>query len=531
MDSNNIQPVTTGTLSAPLSAPSETIVTQDKDVDSRDHHFRTDAILANLKNRTISGGFITASSQAVQFVLTLGSTMILARLLSPRDFGLVAMVWTVLGFLRIFKEAGLSTATVQSEGITHAQVSNLFWINVVISGFVSLLVAATSPLIARFYREPALVWPTVALSLTFLLAGLSAQNMALLNRQMRFKVIAFIQIASVLAGALAGIVMAWLKYRYWSLVGMNLATSIIALLMTWSASKWRPQFYKRNSNTRPLLHFGASLSAGAFFYSIARSLDTLLIGRFYGAISVGLYSRAAALLARPLEQFMGPIETVSISAFSRLQTQPERYRRTYLDLYEAIALTSMFFTGLFFALSHPLTLVVLGAKWEKAANIFAALSFAALQFPVGSCASWLLTSQGRGRDSFVAGSVSSLIVAASFAAGLPYGPLGVAWAYSASCLLIVSPVYFWLVGRRGPVRTSDLWIGLWKYIPVWAVVALVAGSACHALPDKSPLVQLLIAAPAGLLAGTAFIAVYPPARRTIQFAFGTFKYFVLKPSS
>ena len=218
--------------------------------------------------------------------------MILARLLTPREFGLVAMSWTIIGFSQVFKEAGLSTATVQREGITHAQVSNLFWVNVVLSGLISLLVAAAAPAVAWFYREPLLVEVTLALSTTILLAGLAVQHMALLNRQMRFGAIAFIQVGSVLAGVLVGVTMAWLKYGYWSLVGMNLATSMTALLLAWSASRWRPQAFARHSGTRSLLHFGANLTAGHFLYSLARGLDRLLIGRVYGAFSVGLYSRA-----------------------------------------------------------------------------------------------------------------------------------------------------------------------------------------------------------------------------------------------
>ena len=205
-------------------------------------------------------------------------------------------------------------------------------------------------------------------------------------------------------------------------------------------------------------------------YSLARGLDGLLIGRFYGAFSVGLYSRAAALLARPLEQFTSPVEAVFIPAFSRLQTQPDRYRRTFLQVYETIALASFLFTGMFFALAHPLTLVVLGPKWEKAAIIFAGFTFAALQYPLGSCASWLFTSQGRGRESFVASSIISIIMAASFIAGLPFGPAGVAIAYSASCLLIQLPIFYWLVGRRGPVSTRDLWSGFLRQLPVWGIV-------------------------------------------------------------
>ena len=216
-----------------------------------------------------------------------------------------------------------------------------------------------------------------------------------------------------------------------------------------------------------MIHFGANLTAGSFFYSLARGLDGLLIGRFCGAASVGLYSRATALSLAPLAQFASPVEAVFIPALSRLQTQPDRYRRTFLQVYETIALVSCLFSGMLFALAHPLTLVVLGPKWEGAAIIFAGLTFAALQYPLGSCASWLFTSQGRGRESLIAASIMSIIMAASFVAGLPFGPAGVAIAYSASCLLIQMPIFYWLVGRRGPVRAGDLWIG---FSPAVAVV-------------------------------------------------------------
>jgi glycosyltransferase involved in cell wall biosynthesis len=307
--------------------------------------------------------------------------------------------------------------------------------------------------------------------------------------------------------------MAWLGYGYWSLVGLNLATNVVALFMTWAASSWRPQLFKRNSGTRSLLYFGANLTAGAFLYSIARSFDGLLIGRFYGAAPLGLYSRASAMLSRPLDQFLAPIEAVFVPSFSRLQNQPERYRQHFIQLYESIALAGFFFSGMFFALAHPLTLVILGPKWEKAALIFAALSIATLQAPLAACASWLLTSQGRGRDSFFAAWVISVIVAASYLIGLPFGVAAVAIAYSAGCLFIQLPVFYWLVGRSGPVRTRDLLVGFFKHLPVWGIVTLVAWLTLKAVPNVPALIQLAVCVPTSFLAGVAFIVVYSPSRQ------------------
>jgi hypothetical protein len=143
--------------------------------------------------------------------------------------------------------------------------------------------------------------------------------------------------------------------------------------------------------------------------------------------------------------------------------------------------------------------------------IFASLTFAALQYPLTTSVTWLFASQGRGRDSFLAISIISIIVIASFIAGLPFGPAGVAISYSASCLLIQLPIPYHLAGRSGPVSAGDLWIGFLRHLALWGVVLLVAWLVCLLIPDDQPLKELLIAAPTSLLAGVVFIFVYPTA--------------------
>jgi O-antigen/teichoic acid export membrane protein len=480
---------------------------------SEPHHFATEHLLIGLKGRTVSSGIITAVAQAVQFVLNLGSIMVLARLLTPNDFGLVAMVGTVMGFLRIFNEAGLSTATVQREGITHAQVSNLFWTNVVLGGLISLILALASPAIARFYHEPRLVGITLALCITFLLTGSTVQHLALLKRQMRFKMIAVIQLASMAAGVMVGIAMAWLEYGYWSLVGMQLSTPAVAFVLTWSASRWRPQSPTRSSGTRSLLGFGANLTASSFMWSLAKGSDGLLIGRYYGSAALGLYSRAQSLLLRPIEQFTLPLEAVFLPTLSRLQSQPARYRRIVLQVFETIAVAGFMFSGLLLALAHPLTLVVLGSKWQEAAAIFAGFTLVALYAPVASVSSWLLASQGRGKDFLMLSTIASLVTVASFVVGLPFGPAAVAVSYSAACLLILLPLAYHLAGRHGPVTTKDLWVRFFTHLPLFGIVCVATWLMRGVVGDLAPLAQVLICGSVGFLMGATFISVYPPARR------------------
>ena len=497
------------------AAPAETAAPArfDKEIDSNEKHLRTDHLLTNLKGRAVSSAFVTIAAQGAQFVLNLGSIMVLARLLTPKDFGLFAMVTTVMGFLRVFKDAGLSTATVQREEITHAQVSNLFWINVAMSGAITLILAAGSPIVAWFYREPRLIPITLILSSTFLLSGLTIQHTALLKRQMRFKAIAIIQVGSMLIGVAVGVGMAWLRYNYWALVGGNLATIASAVVLTWLAIPWRPQAPTRRSGIRPLVSFGANLATGDFICSFARGADGLLIGRFYGPDSVGLYTRAGALLSRPMEQFLSPISSVFVPVLSRVQSQPERYRRTFLQVYEAMALASFLFTGLLFALARPLTLVVLGPKWERAAVIFAVFTIAAFCGPLAIAANWLFASQGRGKDWLFLGSLLSGIAVTSFIAGLPFGPVGVAIAYCAGGLVVGLPVHFYFAGRKGPVSTADLWIGIFRYLPLWIVVCGATWLMRLLFANSPSLAQLVICAPVGLISGVILVCILSPMRR------------------
>jgi Membrane protein involved in the export of O-antigen and teichoic acid len=481
-----------------------------------EEHFKTDHLLTNLKQHTISSGAVTMSAQGAKFCLSLVSTMILARLLTPRDFGLVAMVTTVTGFLRVFKDSGLSIATVQEEKITHAQVSNLFWINVGISALTSLALAASAPIIAWFYHNPRLIPITLSLALTFLISGSTIQHQALLKRQMRFKTLAIIEVSSVAVGVLVGVIMALIGCGYWSLVGSSLSMETSGLVLTWSVSRWRPQLPVRRSGVGPLVSFGAHRTAGDFLLTVARGSDNLLIGRFYGAAAVGLYSRASALFIKPLEQFLGPINAVFIPALCRLQSQPERYRSTFLRLYEAIALITFAFSGLFLALSRPLILVLLGPKWEQAAVIFGGFTVAALCVPLANASAWLFISQGRGRDMFVAQSINACAVVLSFVAGLPFGPVGVAIAFSISNLLVRIPIYYFSVGRRGPVRTADLWTVFFRHLPVWVVMFVMTWLTRALTVDLRPLAQLLVCGSVGGLVGVAFICSFSPHRKVVK---------------
>ncbi len=194
----------------------------------------------DLKGKSVRSGAVTVASQAIQFALQLASTAILARLLLPADFGIVAMALSLTAFAEVFKNMGLSTATIQRADVSHAQINTMFWLNIVVGAFLMLAIMALAPVLAWFYHKPELISVTLVLSSTFLIGSLGIQHGALLNREMRFGTLAGIQITSAVAGIAVAIAAAAAGAGYWALVARWLVGSLAAVSLFWTFSPWRP---------------------------------------------------------------------------------------------------------------------------------------------------------------------------------------------------------------------------------------------------------------------------------------------------
>lgn len=425
--------------------------------DDRDRHFRTDHLNENLGGRSIRGGMVTAIAQGLKFMTTTAATIVLARLLTPQDYGFIGMVAILMSFVGMFQYLGLSTATVKWTDLSHKQVSTLFWINMALSAVATLVTLACAPLVTWFYREPRLFWITVAYAGSILFTGLYIQHEAILIRQMRFLVIAVIEIVSIVLGLVAAIIAAWLGAGYWALV-LNLHVMTFAMIVgTWAACRWRPGLPSRDSGVRSMLSYGGNLTGYNLMSFFARNLDNVLLGRFWGAYQLGVYSRAYQMLLMPMAQINNPLVTVAVPALSRLSDSPERYRAAYLKILEKIAMITMPGVAFMIATSDWLVLLLLGPKWSAAGRIFMLLGLAAIVQPAARSVLWLFTTQGRSREMLTWGLIGGVIAIVSIVSGLPWGATGVAASYAATDLCLSTPLLFWYVGRRGPVRTRDLY--------------------------------------------------------------------------
>lgn len=424
--------------------------------DDENVHFRIDYLKDDLGGHVARGGVVTIASQGLKFFTSMTGTVVLARLLTPQDYGLIGMVAVVTGFVSMFKDMGLSVATIQKEEISADQISTLFWVNVVLSILVMLLTAAIAPGVAWLYGETRLTMITVGFAVGFLFGGLTVQHEALLRRQMRFRALAVTEIISLFVGLVVAIALAWRGAAYWALVANHLAQGASYAIGIWIVCGWRPGRPVRYSGVRSMLVFGGNLTGFHVVNYFARNLDNMLIGLFWGSRQLGLYGKAYQLLLLPIDQINAPIAAVAVPALSRLTDSPERYRNAYLRILEKIGMVTMPGMAFMIATSDWIVALILGPQWSEASRIFALLGIAAMtQF--ANTTGWLFMTQNRAHHMFQWGLIGGTITVLAIILGLPWGATGVAISYSLTIVCIVVPLLFYFVGREGPVRTSDFY--------------------------------------------------------------------------
>ncbi len=399
--------------------------------------------MKNLKERALRGGLISVSAQGLKFVLRTGSLVVLARLLTPTDFGLVAMVTAITGILAVFKDAGLSMVAVQRLTITDEQISTLFWLNILVGVVLFSLTLAMAPVLVVFYRESRLFWVTAILATGFIFSAGAAQHQALLQRQMRFAAMAGADILSLSASIAVAITMAASGYGYWALVGMNVVPPVVYVVIVWLAAAWVPGMPRRNVGALSMLHLGGTLSLTGLISYFTTNTDKVLLGRFCGAEALGIYGRGYQLISIPTGELNSAIGSVAFPALSRIQDEPERSRSYFLKGYSLVLGLTLPVTIACALFADDLIYVFLGPKWEAAAVIFRLLAPTVLAFALVNPFSWQLLSTGKVRRLLKLTLVAAPVVIAGYVIGLRHGPRGVAFGYSAAMTLLIVPMIAW----------------------------------------------------------------------------------------
>jgi O-antigen/teichoic acid export membrane protein len=457
--------------------------------------------MKDLKQRTIRGGLTRLCAQAANFVLRLGSLMVLARLLGPKDFGLVGMVPAFTGVLTLFRDFGLSAAAIQRSTVTEEQLSTLFWINILVGALLALVAIAMAPFIAAFYHEPRLVMVTVVLATGFLFNAIGVQHGALLQRQMRFTDLAVINTVSLIIGTAIAIGGAKAGYGYWALVAMTVALPIATTIGCWLTAGWVPGMPRRRTGIRSMMRFGGALTLNGLIIYIASNFEKVLLGRFWGVDALGIYGRAYQLANIPTENLNSAAGEVAFSALSRLQDEPRRLKSYFLKGYSLVLAMTLPVTVLCALFANDIIFAILGPKWMAAAPIFRLLAPTMLVFAIANPLAWLLSSLGLVERSLKMGLVIAPLMIVSYVIGLPYGPRGVAFAYSAVMVLWLIPVIAWSVYGT-VVSFRDVLLAVSRPLAASVLAAALAFAVRMAYGHFLPPVPRLV------LESTVFLAAF-----------------------
>jgi len=421
-----------------------------------------------LKRSTTRGALFSVAGQIASFVLRTASMVIMARLLTPNEFGLVGMVAAVTGFLSLFRDLGLSMAAIQRCSVTPEQTSTLFWINLAAGGILTALCACLGPVLAAFYGEPRLVWITASLGTSFFFNGASAQHRAMLQREMRFNALAIIDILAMLLSLSTGVLMALAGAGFWALVSAAVTTQVAGATGAWFVTRWLPGPPRLGSGVGSMLKYGGTITLTNILAYIAYNADKVLLGRFWGAAPLGIYGRAYQLINLPTENLYSTIGQVAFPALSRVQNEPQRLRSYFLKgytLFLTLVLPVTVACGLF---AEDIVRVFLGARWHDAAPIFRLLAPTILAFAIVHPFGWLMQATGQvGRALKISLVVTPLLIF-GYTLGLSAGPQGVAIGFSVSIVLISAPVILW--AKKGTLISATDVIKAAVY-PVLSVIA------------------------------------------------------------
>ena len=450
------------------------------------------------------GGAIALGGQLSRLVLQLLGTAIMSRLLDPADFGLIAMAATVTGFVGLFTDMGLSTATIQRSEVSQALVSILFYVNIGVGLILMALAAAAAPFAAYLYHDPRVTTLIIGMAGTIPLAAAVAQHDALLARAMRWVPLQAIAIVAQAIGLLVGILLAWkTDAGYWALVAQMVTSGVVTLILTWTACNWRPSRLGEWRDASAELGFGANVTGFQLLNFFHRQFDNVLIGWRWGAVELGFYARAYNLLTLPIGLINGSLSSSAIPILARCKDDPERWNAAYLRLSTVTAFLGCALCAILFSVAEPLVNIVLGPGWSEVAVIFRALATSSIFATASNSCGWVFISLGRTRQYLYWSLFASPIFVLSFVIGLPWKAQGVALSYAA-CMMLLAPVYFHYALRQ--TTLSNATMARWM-LPVLTTAALSIGAGelinttTHGAPD---IVRIIIA---GLTVAVVYGAV------------------------
>jgi O-antigen/teichoic acid export membrane protein len=454
---------------------------------------------ATLRRLAVRGAGMTVFSGGFALAIQVVATVVLARLLTPRDFGLVAMVTTFSLLLSNFGINGITEAIVQQETIDRTHASNLFWINLLGGLLLTGGFAATGTLLARFYGEVRVAPIAVGVSISIALSSISVLHLALLKRAMLFSAVAKNDIAARAVSVIVSIFFGWVGWGYWALVMGVCALPLSTAIGAWLLCRWIPGLPRSAAGTGEMLKY-AMYTYGRFSVNyFARNADNVLVGWRFGAPSLGFYKKAYDLFSLSAAQLVASTSVVAVAALSRVRDDREQFHRYLLGAMAVMAFLGMGIAGDLTLTGEDVIRVLLGPNWGAAGQIFTFFAPGIGMMLVYGTHGWIHLSIGRADRWFRWGIVEWTVTILLFLLALPWGPEGIAVAWCVSFWTLTIPA-MWYAGKPIGLGVAPVIDVVWRYVGA----SLLAGLACYAIFSR---IDSLTNAPGAIGAGERVVLI------------------------
>lgn len=395
------------------------------------------------------GAKATLLGQWAKFGVQLTSTIVLARLLSPTDFGQFSMIVAFAGLATLLGDFGLSSATMQSKSLSDQQRSNLFWINFAIGLLCSIAIYLCAPVIAAFYAQPSLQIAIQGLAPTFLFQAAISQLTANAARSLKFKLLAQIDVSAQLVGFIVAFTLATAGAGVSALVAQQVAIAAWTLLVLSVAGRWIPRI-PRKAEMASLLRFGTNSFLVQLLTYLSSNVDSILIGKFWGPGPLGLYDRAFQLYKMPVQQIATPLTRVVLPLLSRRQDDRAWVSDKLVQIQKIVAYSVGGIFVIIASTAVPVVGVLLGENWLPAGPILSVLAVGGVFQAIGYVYYWAFLITNQTGVQLRASIVTRTVMIALIAAGVLLGPIGVAIAVAAGLLSN------WLILSRWAMKATKL---------------------------------------------------------------------------
>jgi O-antigen/teichoic acid export membrane protein len=410
----------------------------------------------------VRGAGAAMAGSAGNFALQIGSVVILARLLTPADFGIVTMVTTFSLLLRSFGVNGFTELIMQREELTESLASNLFWINLGIGTILTLAFASSGSLLAHFYHNSAVAQVTRGMSLTIGIGCSGYIHLGLLRRAMHFRSTAIIYLAGQVFQVIVSIVLALAGWHYWALVWGSVTQTAVVTAGVWLMCRWIPSRPGRALGTGSGLKFAMNVYSHFAFNYLTNNTDNLLVGWRFGDRALGFYKKAYDLFVLPQTQLLAPLTAVVVSTLSRVNQDREQFQRYFLRTISVLALLGMGIGADLALVGGDVIRFLFGPGWEEAGRIFALFGPGIGVMLLYNTHGWIHLSIGRPERWFRWGLMEFVCTLSLFLLTLQWGPSGIAFAWTASYFLLMFPGFAY-AGKPIGLGIGPIFAIIWKF--------------------------------------------------------------------